>query len=183
MNALEEFREMIEEHWPHSNPSWREGEMQFAPMIDAIADRIEAEYTPYPLDADGVPCKIGDRVKSGETYGDIEEMLLFERGRERWEIYLTALDDSPGSLTRRVVPADSLHHVEQPKLTKEDIDAKAKVGWAIDYWGCRGTPCGGCPSRIEGKVPREYYGVRSCEAAMVPDILRLERERIARMEK
>lgn len=60
MNALEEFRAMIEEHWPHSNLSWREGEMKFAPTIDAIADRIEAEYMPYPLDADGVPCRIGD---------------------------------------------------------------------------------------------------------------------------
>lgn len=59
MNALEEFRSMIEKHWPHSNPYWREGQMKFAPTIDAIADRIEAEYMPYPLDADGVPCRIG----------------------------------------------------------------------------------------------------------------------------
>lgn len=42
MTALEELRAMIEEHWPHSNPSWREGQMKFAPTIYAIADRMRA---------------------------------------------------------------------------------------------------------------------------------------------
>ena len=113
MNALEEFRAMIEEHWPHSNLSWREGEMKFAPTIDAIADRIEAEYMELPKDADGVPCKRGDHVRFGETEGDIKEMLLFERG---WELYLTSLDDS--------VSADSVHHVkpDTPESIASDID-------------------------------------------------------------
>mgnify|MGYP000906736633 CR=1 FL=1 len=170
MTALEEFRAIIEEHWPHSNPGWREGQMKFAPTIDAIADRIEAEYTPYPLDADGVPCRLGDHVKSGEICGDIKEMLLFERGGKRWETYLTTLDDS--------VSADSLHHVEQPKsLTKEDIDALAKSS-CQKYWNCEGYGCNECPARIQGKNPNVYYDVPYCSQAQTIDILRLERERV-----
>lgn len=63
MNALEEFRELIEEHWPHSNPYWREGDMQFAPVIDAIADRIEAEWMELPRDKDGEVIHVGDIMR------------------------------------------------------------------------------------------------------------------------
>lgn len=171
MNALEEFRAMIEEHCPHSNPSWREGQMKFAPTIDAIADRIEAEYIELPKDADGVPCRLGDHVKSDETCGNIKEMLLFERGGKRWEIYLTTLDDS--------VSADSLHHAEPPKkLTKEDIDAMAASTKFEKVFGC-GMSCDECPAKINGKTPKEYYGTDYCCQSVTQHILRLERERVA----
>lgn len=167
MNALEELRNLI--------PPYVSGDDIGGPEdlilcdVKRIADRIEAECMPYPLDAYGVPCKIGDHVKSDETYGDIKEMLLFERGGKRWEIYLTTLDDS--------VSADSLHHVEQPKLTKEEIDAKAKTS-CQKYWNCEGDGCNECPAKIQGKNPNVYYEVPYCSQAQILDILRLERERV-----
>lgn len=157
---------MIEEHWPHSNPSWREGEMQFAQTIDAIADRIESEYMPYPLDADGVPCRLGDRVKSGDTCGDIKEMLLFERGGARWEIYLDTLDDS--------VPADSLRHVKpEPPDTQERIDQDAGKG-PCEYFGHDDMSCS------EGGECRAASSHDGCYTCQRIDLLRRQRELDAR---
>ena len=127
--------------------------MTFAPTMDAIADRIEAEYMPYPLDADGLPCKIGDHVKSDETCGNIKEMLLFERGGKRWEIYLTTLDDAMAAST---------------KFEK--------------VFGC-GMSCDECPAKINGKTPKEYYGTDYCCQSVTQHILRLERERVAGEQK
>lgn len=87
MAALEEFRAMIEEHWPHSNPSWRDGQMKFAPTIDAIADRIEEEYMELPKDADGKVIHVGDMVdlkygsdKTVEVYGVNDHAVYTQYG-------------------------------------------------------------------------------------------------------
>ena len=43
-SITKELRELIEEHWPHSDSYWREGEMMFAHGLYAIADRIDARF-------------------------------------------------------------------------------------------------------------------------------------------
>lgn len=117
MNALEEFRAMIEEHWPHSDPYWREGEVQFAPTIGAIADRIEAEYMPYPLDADGVPVKPGDSMESGGAKF-VAETFVWRQPKKG----IASFGCGHCLIGDGGYKADHCHHVEQPKLTKEDID-------------------------------------------------------------
>jgi len=82
-------------------------------LCNAI-DRIKAEYVGLPKDADGVPCKRGDHVRSGETEGTIKEMLWYERG---WELYLTTLDDS--------VPTDTVHHVKPDSYETLHSDLKS----------------------------------------------------------
>ena len=194
MNALEELREMIEEHWPHSNPYWRENGVGFALDIDAIADHIEeenrilqaerdaaaqtatdqtearrklqyiieAEYTELPKDADGVPCKPGDHVRSGDTYGRITEILLFDRDGERWEVYLDTLDDS--------VSADSLLHVKpEPPDTQERIDADAGKG-PCEYFGHEDMSCS------DGGECRAASSHDGCYTYQRLDLLRRQRE-------
>lgn len=160
------------ERWTRTRRHGGQGGSRYCRLVGSIADRIEAEYMELPKDADGVPCRLGDYVRSCETFGLIKEMLLFKQEKTtRWEIYLTTLDDS--------VSADSLHHAEPPKpLTKEDIDAKAKTS-CQKYWNCEGYGCNECPAKIQGKNPNVYYGVPCCSQAQTIDILRLERERVA----
>ena len=142
--------------------------------LGSIADRIESEYVELPKDADGKPCKIGGLMQDASKTGFAEKPVKII-GVGGKNVFYRASD---GLIKAHA--AANMHHVEPPKpLTKEDIDAKAKIEGAIDYWDCHGIPCVNCQSRIEGRIPREYYKVSSCKDAMVQDILRLERERVA----
>lgn len=40
-----------------------------------------------------------------------------------------------------------------------------------DYWGCTGSFCKNCPSMIDGKRPRERYGVDTCGYAMRKELV------------
>ena len=68
--------------------------------------------------------------------------------------------------------------------TQEAIDADARESYR-DYWSCTDLlgPClEHCPSKMEGKVPWDYYGVslvdngHRCECAQRFDLLRRQRE-------
>lgn len=90
--------------------------MQFATTIDAIADRIEAEYMPYPLDADGVPCKVGDLMETDEH---IPRKVVG---------YYLAYPEYPCVTLEFVSPSVEsykLHHVKHD--TQEQIDADAEL--------------------------------------------------------
>lgn len=60
--------------------------------------------------------------------------------------------------------------------TQEKIDADAAKG-PEEYWGCRGIhACKICPSIVDGKNPRERYGVKLCAIAYRLDLLRRQRK-------
>lgn len=52
----------------------------------------------------------------------------------------------------------------------EQIEADAKQD-ASEYWRCSEIPCDECPSRLDGKKPRAYYGVGGCDEAMACDLV------------
>ena len=155
MNALDELREIAD---------LQERGLAFVEIgqLRQIADRIENEYMELPKDADGVPCRIGDHVRLGETCGRIKEMLLFERGGARWEIYLTTLDDS--------VSADSLRHAKpEPPDSQERIDEDAGKG-PCEYFGHDEMSCN------EGGKCRAASSHDGCYIYQRLDLLRRQRE-------
>ena len=169
--------------------------------IKGIANRIEAEYTlnseieakymAYPLDADGVPCKVGDYVEcfailaNGERtesrcHGKIQSMILCARNSWLFMVENGEEAEDGEPVTQPWCPRNVVH-VEPPKpLTAEYIDAMSRTVSSNDFWGCRESYiCDDCPSKIDGKKPYEYYSTSCCGDARVPHILRLERERVA----
>jgi len=63
---------------------------------------------------------------------------------------------------------------EEPD-TQERIDEDAQK-MTDDYWDCYGIDCEECPVKIDGKKPRERYGVPDCVSAKAFDLLRRQRE-------
>ena len=140
-----------------------------------LADRIEAEYMPYPLDADGVPVKPGDSMESGGAKF-VTETFVWRQPKKG----IASFGCGHCLIGDGGYKADHCHLVEQPKLTKEEIDAEAKSSSVYSYWGCStATNCDQCPSLINGEVPRKHYDVADCRQAQILDILRKERERVA----
>lgn len=110
-----------------------------AKSIYAIADRIDAEhetdvstacrlaagldndalakrgYIALPLDADGVPIRIGDVVTCGATVWTVTRMKLLGEG---WGICCTVYNEYGGSGTN-VYPPSDLRHYHAP--TVEDV--------------------------------------------------------------
>lgn len=160
MNALEELRAIIEEHWPHSDPGWREGQMTFAPTIDAIADRIEAEYMEMPKDADGVPCRYWNKVVSEDgVFGTVKAV-----GKSRLHVR------TPDSGRWFSVDAGTCHHVRpEPPDSQERIDQDAGKG-PCEYFGHDCMPCG------DGGECRAASSHDSCYTCQRIDLLRRQRE-------
>lgn len=110
---------------------------------------------------DGLPLLPGQKVVnkySGDTietvhydkcpYGHIEKWIRYKSGG--WDL------------------AKDVSRVE-PKDTKERIaEDEKKHKW--DYWGCLDGNCNECPSKIDGKNPRERYGVDNCSDAKIIDL-------------
>ena len=63
--------------------------------------------------------------------------------------------------------ADCATHT--PPDTQERIaEDEKKHKW--NYWGCLDGNCNECPSKIDGKNPRERYGVDNCSDAKIIDL-------------
>ncbi|THG36861.1 hypothetical protein [Adlercreutzia caecimuris] len=136
--------------------------------ISALADKIDAEIEAARRDAAKEPRKpmfaIRRIIASGTDWpeprdGSVRVSLSEGKG---WTNYL----------------ADRLTH-NTPPDTQERIDADVMKEY-IEYWGCVGMSCEGCPAKIDGEKPWRRYDVGGCHEAMVLDLLRRQRQLDAR---
>ena len=138
-----------------------------AELFTIIADRIEREYIDLPLDADGVPIKIGDVVYA-TRYKNVEcTVLSIERLSDGW---LVEVDNGVGCRFRQT--SDDFTHKQPDTLERIEEDARKEL-W--HYWGCIGARCAECPALIDGKTPRDHYHTVSCADAKVLDLLHRQR--------
>ena len=142
-------------------------------LFTAIADRIEREYIPLPLDADGVPIKVGDVVyfvDSVEAFG----VLGVESDGEE-PVHIGRKDRT--TTDAWVSPCD-LTHKQPDSLERIEADARKN---SIDYWGCGDAECSCCPAMVDGKKPYERYETTNeCRIAQRLDLLRRQREVLER---
>lgn len=118
---------------------------------------IVAGETVYPIDGDWIGCPL--EVESIGRDGSVRVSLFEGKG---WTNYL----------------ADRLTHTPPPDA-QQRIDADVMKEY-IEYWGCVGMNCEGCPAKIDGEKPWKRYGVSGCHEAMTLDLLRRQRELDAR---
>ena len=125
---------------------------------------------PDVLDADGVPINVGDTVYVVEKnittpIGNKEVVESIERG-----IVFTDQGGWEGA---------SLSHKEPDTLERIYADTRKTFD---EYWGCDCIiRCKYCPAVVDGKRPYELYEAdRSCETAMMLDLLRRQRKVLER---
>lgn len=124
---------------------------------------------PQVLDADGVPIEVGDTVWVDEP----------EHVDCPWEVVFIYKDGDVtvhqcfGGEREIVVSPSQITHREPD--TQERIDADALRDY-FEYWGCTGARCKNCPALVDGKKPRERYGVNWCSEAMRLGLIRRTRE-------
>ena len=123
---------------------------------------------PLPMDADGVPCHIGDTVwtKDGKSWF-VDGFLRLDGD---FVIYALPGDGSavPANTVIHVDPSECLHVTPEPPDSQERIDADAKRG-ACEYFGHSGKSCIGCPA--DGGTT-----LASCVRRQMSDLLRRQRE-------
>lgn len=96
-----------------------------ATIIGSIADEIEDEiserYMPLPLDADGVPCKVGDMVEfNGREY---EVFGVSEDG-----VYV-----NNGDIWMLLFPRGDMHHAK-PRTIEDVLDDYRRE--LVETWAC-----------------------------------------------
>lgn len=118
-----------------------------ANVFNRIIDRIEQEYVKVPLDADGNPMEISGRYfgKDGRAW-----MILGFK-----PCTYDVIGECDGHINTHL--KGSWLSTEQPD-TQERID-EDKMKDAYDYWGCLANPCEECPAVVDGRKPRERYGM------------------------
>ena len=118
---------------------------------------------PKAVGADGVEVKVGDTVWD-------------EIGR-KWTVMTASVD---GCRLRDARPESSRfveEHFEAPGLlTHERPDSWERLREdarkdSTAYWCCIGFCCDKCPALVDGKSPKERYGVESCKYAMMLDLV------------
>ena len=141
-------------------------------LFTAIADRIEREYMPLPLDADGVPIIVGDVVYFVDNAEAFDVLGIESDGDE--PVHIGRKDET--STNAWVSPGDLTH--KQPD-TIERIEADAMKVFS-NYWGCGEAECRCCPSMVDGKKPYERYATEGCGAAQRIDLLQRQRKVLER---
>lgn len=111
------------------------------------------------LDADGVPIEVGDVL-----YRTTDGIKVTVTRLMKWYF----IDDERCALT-----PSYFTHREPDSQERIDGDALKDMH---EYWGCTGTVCSQCPAFVDGKKPKERYGVIFCSDAMRLDLLRRQRE-------
>lgn len=104
---------------------------QVARGIDSIAEDIESEieaeisdrYMPLPLDADGVPCRVGDML----IYDGSEHEVLAVDTRCVW------FDIARRTIALEPFPADECHHVK-PRTIEDVLDDYRRE--LVETWAC-----------------------------------------------
>lgn len=130
------------------------------------------------LDADGVEIKPGDELYYNEESfcpgifaGVVESVSMNIRGTGLPGVEYT--DDEGWDR------AEILTH--QKPETLHDLISDLDKGYE-EYWGCVENVCGGCPAKIDGKTPHDYYDTdANCTIAMHEDISRRLRAIAKRM--
>ena len=121
-------------------------------------EKICSQLMFVPLDADGVPCRIGDLLEAEEHIP-----------RKAVGYYLA--DESTPCVTLDFVSpsieASRLHHVApEPPDSQERIDADARK-WSCEYFNRPTAECDGCPA---------HNDLTPCRASATLDLLRRQRE-------
>lgn len=138
-------------------------------LFTAIADRIESEYMPLPLDADGMLIRPGDNVFFVEG-DESHEVFGFDYDSGKLEVHIGRHD---GTSTDALVSPCDLTHKQTDTMERIEADAKKMFN---DYWGCGDAECHCCTAVVDGKKPYERYGTDSCANAQRLDLLRRQRE-------
>lgn len=183
-NLIEQIREMVEksrktEGYPTALAEPFIGYSVECPnderkLFTVIADRIEREYVELPLDADGVPIKLSDKVFFVGSYEPHEVFgFLFEYGEA-----LVHIGRRDKTSTDAYVKPEELAH--KPIDTLESIENDARKSYP-KYWKCSDAWCDNCPAIVDGKKPHERYATNEdCENAKALDLLRRMREALER---
>lgn len=80
----------------------------------------------------------------------------------------TYLDD----LKEAMAEADGAPESEVRAGDEGRLDADADLDY-VEYWKCQWPPdCESCPSKIDGRRPRDYYGTGNCTGAQAVEIMR-----------
>lgn len=161
-------------------------------IVGEIADAIEAEYLPRPRFEDGEVVQVGDkfvRNSTAESTKEIDSYYVYDNGD------FTLIDRSKqghypyreGEHVKRpeppVLDADGVFTHKQPD-TQECINEDALKD-SGNYWGCKFECCNDqtCPALIDGKMPKDFYGVDYCLDAKVFDLLAREKKLYERKAK
>ena len=123
---------------------------------------------PEVLGADGLPIKVGDVVY--ELSRD-DALTVCEVNVQ----YIHAKKESGAAWNN--LTAKYLTHT--PPDTQARIDADARKSFD-EYWCCVGAGCDCCPSKIDGKKPKERFDTDRCSEAIVLDLLCRQRQLDAR---
>lgn len=111
------------------------------------------------LDADGIPIEVGN-VLYRTTDGVKVIVAKLEKG---YFVDCDGVGCNPSYFTHR--EPDSQERIDKDAL--KDM---------YEYWGCAGIGCNKCPALVDGKNPRNRYGVDWCYEAITLDLLRRQRE-------
>lgn len=136
-----------------------------------LSQRVERP-APEVLGADGLP------VVEGETVWDMpsgKELIVSAIANAKFGVIQCSDDDGVYE------DYDARYLTHTPPDTQERIDEDA-VKCSVDYWGCFGMVCEECPAEIDGEKPWRRYNIGGCDAAMVLDLLRRQRELDARKD-
>lgn len=118
-----------------------------------------------PFDADGVRCKLGDAMYSG-----LFEFVIVGVGRVD-DVDVIFYRDNDNAY--HWVNVSLCHHSFVDSQEKLDIDARTP---ADEYWHCEDVYCDDCPSKIDGKTPKEIYNTDGCYVAKCVEILSRQRK-------
>ena len=141
----------------------------------------ETSKEPKVLDIDGVEIKPGDELYHSDkippldgTFAGVVRSVHADNcpnhleGNNPWVRYKTGGWDLAEYLTH------------QKPETLQDVIADLDKDY-VEYWGCADYRCEGCPAKINGKTPCDYYKT-GCINAMYKDIKRRLEAIAKRME-
>ena len=127
-----------------------------ANVLELIAERVEGEHVPVPLDADGNPLEQDEEYRKSTD----EKFWVVGYGRGCYVAVAKGFDCG-------LIPPDTLS--KGLPDTQERIDAD-KQKHVYKYWGCDYCGCDDCPAVVDGERPFERFGfgecVTGCEKAM-----------------
>lgn len=127
-----------------------------------VTNRFRRPAQPV-LDVNGVPIEVGDTVWNVFDYQ--KRTVIGLRGGK------AHIESGPG--IEFFEAGYELTHREPD--SQERIDRDAMKG-EYEYWGCTGSECNHCPALVDGKKPKQRYGVFWCNSATRLELLRRQRE-------
>jgi hypothetical protein len=132
-------------------------------------------YVRLPHYSDGTPVEIGDKVVANDGKAvTVCDYFIQKDIDGKVHVILDALRDEGAT---HHVPVDKcidepFERYKKPE-TLEDIikDAMYNTSHFEDYFRCGDKDCENCPRKINGQKPGDYYGVDSCDEAIIYDLI------------